>query len=202
MRLIFIGTTALKTHFFNGFKWLSVNFSQHVSKPNFKWCIFAIYKLSTKLAKDFQRFRVLDLDWWEINILCQLDVSLLDDPQPALVLIVSFITKNLLMSLCLCIFFLGSFINKSMSACFAPFHKAPALLSYSGFWLINAMHHLRSLPVSTGRNTPFFFDNFILLSNAFRWSLAFEFLLVFCISNVSIKWIIFIAMLFSGLPLV
>ena len=57
--------------------------------------------ISTKLAKDFQRFRVLDLDWLETNILCQLDVSSLDNQRPALVLIAPFITKNSLMSLCL-----------------------------------------------------------------------------------------------------
>lgn len=49
-----------------------------------------MYKLSTKFAKDFQGFRVLNLDWLETIILYQLDVSRLDDPQPALVLIVLF----------------------------------------------------------------------------------------------------------------
>ena len=72
-----------------------------------------MYKFSTKFAKDFQGFRVLNLDWLETIILYQLDVSRLDDPQPALVLIVPFMTKNSLMSLYLCTGFLGSFINKS-----------------------------------------------------------------------------------------
>ena len=73
-----------------------------------------MYKRSTKPAKDFQRCRVLDLDWLETNILCQLDVSRLDDLQPALVVIAPLITKNSLMPLYLCIGFLGSFNKKSM----------------------------------------------------------------------------------------
>ena len=109
----------IETHFFNGVKLLALNFSQNVSKPKFKWCVFAMYTLSPKPAKDFQRCRVLDLNWLETNILCQLDVSRLDDLQPALVLITPFITKNSLMSLYLCIGFLGSFNKKSMWACFA-----------------------------------------------------------------------------------
>ena len=104
----------IETYFFSGVKRLAVNLSQHVSKPKFKWCIFAIYKLSTKRAKDFQGFRVLNLDWLETIILYQLDVSRLDDPLPALVLIGPFITKNSLLSVYLCIGFLGSSINKSM----------------------------------------------------------------------------------------
>ena len=110
----------IETHFFNGVKLLALNFSQNVSKPKFKWCVFAMYTLSPKPAKHFQRCRVLDLNWLETNILCQLDVSRLDDLQPALVLITPFITKNSLMSLYLCIGFLGSFNKKSMWACFTP----------------------------------------------------------------------------------
>ena len=64
-----------------------------------------MYKLSTKLAKDFQRFSVFDLDLLETNILCQLDVPSHDNQPPALVLIALFITKNLLMSLFLCLLF-------------------------------------------------------------------------------------------------
>lgn len=52
-----------------------------------------MYKLSTKLAKDFQRFSVFDLDLLETNILCQLDVPSHDNQPPALVLIALFITK-------------------------------------------------------------------------------------------------------------
>ena len=94
----------IETHFFSGVKLLAV---RHVSKPKFKWCIFAMYKVSTKPAKDFQRCRVFDLNWLETNILCQLDVSRLDDLQPAL-------------SLYLCIDFLGWFNKKTMWVCFAP----------------------------------------------------------------------------------
>ena len=64
-----------------------------------------MHKLSTKLAKNFQRFSMFDLDWLETNILCQLDVSSHDNQPPALVLIALVITKNVLMSLFLCLLF-------------------------------------------------------------------------------------------------